>query len=69
MCCHGDVVTCIKMSWIIQIGLFSLLSPKAAHLCMGALRQIASLLSLSKPALKLPVLGNKPTHNDNQSEA
>ena len=58
MCCHGYVVTSIMICWIIQIGLFSLLSLRRliyAWVPRGRLQ--LSFLCLN---LRLPVLGNKP---------
>lgn len=58
MCCRGFTLTSIMMSWIIQIGLFSLLSLRwliYAWVPRGRLQ-----LSFLCLYLWLPVVGNKP---------
>lgn len=58
MCCRGFTLTSIMMSWIIQIGLFSLLNLRwliYAWVTRGRLQ-----LSFLCLYLRLPVVGNKP---------
>lgn len=64
LCCHGYSLTSIMMGWIIQIGLFSLLSLRQliyAWVPRGRLQLSFLCLNLS-----LPVPGNKPAMIINQ---
>lgn len=63
MCCHGYAVTFIMMSWIIQIGLFSLLSLRRLIYAWVPRGRLQSFLCLN---LRLPVPGNKPAMIINQ---
>ena len=63
MCCHGYAVTFIMMSWIIQIGLFSLLSLRRLIYAWVPRGRLQSILCLN---LRLPVPGNKPAMIINQ---